>query len=119
MGEHGRGVRGVGGSGTGGGVGSEGGGGGWGGGEVGGGRQGGRGGGRWAASDEWEAAAEAAAAEAAEGGQDGSGRSLRKKLACGMCGSMRNPEDVSFRMTERMVRETLFHVSGGGACIAV
>ena len=81
--------------------------------------QGRGGGGRWAAREEWEAAAEAAAAEAAEGGQDGSGRSLRKKLACGMCGSMRNPEDVSFRMTERMVRETLFHVSGGGACVAV
>lgn len=65
---------------------------------------------------DWEAAAEAAVAAATCG--EGGGRrgvdgrkSERKKLACGMCGAMRTPEDVSFRMTAKMVRETLFHVS--------
>lgn len=65
---------------------------------------------------DWEAAAQAAVAAAAcgegeSGGGGGGGRkSERKKLACGMCGAMRTPEDVSFRMTAKMVRETLFHV---------
>lgn len=67
---------------------------------------------------DWEAAAEAAVAAAArgEGGSGGGGggrKSERKRLACGMCGAMRTPEDVSFRMTAKMVRETLFHVSFG------
>eukprot|EP00903_Cladosiphon_okamuranus_P014535 g13482.t1 len=64
---------------------------------------------------DWEAAAEAAVAAAAcgEGGSGGGGRkSERKKLACGVCGAMRTPEDVSFRMTAKMVRETLFHIWG-------
>lgn len=62
---------------------------------------------------DWEAAAEAAVAAAAsgEGGSGGGTNSERKKLACGMCGAMRTPEDVSFRMTAKMVRETMFHVS--------
>lgn len=62
---------------------------------------------------DWEAAAEAAVTAAAcgEGGDGGGRKSERKKLACGMCGAMRTPEDVSFRMTAKMVRETLFHVS--------
>ncbi len=70
---------------------------------------------------DWEVAEEAAVAAAASGGGrhggvGGGGRSHvkqseRKQLACGMCGAMRLPEDVSFRMTAKMVRETLFHVS--------
>ena len=64
---------------------------------------------------DWEAAAEAAVAAAARGEGEGDGsrgrKSERKRLACGMCGAMRTPEDVSFRMTAKMVRETLFHVS--------
>lgn len=70
--------------------------------------------------DDWGAAEEAAVAAAsssggvrgasASGGGSGGGKSERRKLACGMCGSMRYPEDVSFRMTAKMVRETLFHV---------
>ncbi|CAM9862354.1 unnamed protein product, partial [Hapterophycus canaliculatus] len=61
---------------------------------------------------DWKAAEEAAvAAAAAVGGAAGGRRkSERKTLACGMCGAMRIPEDVSFRMTTRMVRETLFHI---------
>eukprot|EP00752_Nemacystus_decipiens_P003390 g3137.t1 len=67
---------------------------------------------------DWEAAAEAAVAAAVRGeeGSGGSGaggrgrKSERKRLACGMCGAMRTPEDVSFRMTAKMVRETLFHI---------
>lgn len=38
-------------------------------------------------------------------------QSARRKLACGLCGAMLNPEDVSFGLTKKMVRETLFHVS--------
>lgn len=72
--------------------------------------------------DDWEAAEEAAVAAAGVAGGGGSdgragggaggggGKSERKKLACGMCGAMRTPEDVSFRMTAKMVREALFHV---------
>lgn len=65
-------------------------------------------------ASDWGAAEQAAvAAAAAIGGATGGGKkSERKTLACGMCGAMRIPEDVSFRMTARMVRETLFHVSG-------
>lgn len=33
-----------------------------------------------------------------------------RKISCGMCGALLAPEDVSFRMTTKMVRETLFHV---------
>lgn len=68
---------------------------------------------------DWEAAAEAAVAAAeacGEGGGRGGGgkKSERKRLACGMCGALRIPEDVSFRMTAKMIRETLFHVSCWG-----
>lgn len=45
---------------------------------------------------------------AVSGGDD---TSARKKLPCGMCGAMLNPDNLSFRMTTKMVRETLFHVS--------
>ena len=87
--------------------------------ELSGAREGGLGGLR----GDWEAAEEAAVAAAAcgegrhggGGGSGGDGRQAeRKKLACGMCGAMRIPEDVSFRMTAKMVRETVFHVSGHG-----
>lgn len=72
---------------------------------------------------DWGAAEEAAMAAASisgggrGGGSGGGGKSERRKLACGMCGSLRFPEDVSFRMTAKMVRETLFHVSSGGGLI--
>lgn len=68
--------------------------------------------------EDLEAAEEAAVAAAAvagggddDGGRGGNGKPERKKLPCGMCGAMRTPEDVSFRMTTKMVREALFHVS--------
>lgn len=40
---------------------------------------------------------------------DGHGR--RRRIACGMCGALLLVEDVGFRMTQRMIRRTLVHVS--------
>lgn len=71
-------------------------------------REGGLEGGLGGLRGDWEVAQEAAVAAAAVGGGQ---QCERKQLACGMCGAMRVPEDVSFRMTAKMVRETLFHVS--------